>query len=399
MGYGMKNRLLIFVIIILSLSCKVAFAENLLHYRSLLLNHDFKQLEKELTPINNLPLNSRINIEKYTNVFSILYFDRDKYEGSDVHKAIEKWLTVAPNSAYAVLYDGLFFYDLGTEARGWKFIKDTPEENLPKMRAYFKKAEVKLLGSLKINPNLIAARRMLINLYSHVSHEAQKQFFLDSIAVLPDNYVIWHAHLFKTTPRWGGSYEQIYEYLKMAKKYFKTDPSIVNRLGGIVYQDTAKVLIYDKEYDKAMEVIDKGIAVSAGYPLLFRQRALIHSSKKDHKSCVIWSKKSLEASLNDISFLNTAAYCSHMAQNWKLSIDYNYRIIQQTGEDKYSLFRLGVAYMQLAEIKEAYTIFERLVEIDPTYERYIRNFNNYVETDHPNLTKFTMKGLKLFDFY
>ncbi len=232
-----------------------------------------------------------------------------------------------------------------------------------------------------------------------MSRKAQKQFFLDSIAVLPDNYVVWHAHLFKTTPRWGGSYEQISEYIKLAKKYFKTDLSIVDRLGGVVFQDTAEVLIKGKKYDKAMGVVNKGIPVSAGYPLLFCQKALIHSSKKNHKSCATWAKKSLEVYPNHIPFLYTGAYCSHMAQNWELSMDYNYRIIQQTGEDKYSLFRLGYAYMQLAEIKEAFTIFERLVEIDPSYGRFVRNFNNYVEKDHPSLTKFSMKDLKLFDFY
>ncbi len=160
----MKSRFLVFVIIMLSLGCKIAAAENLLYYRSLLLNHKFHQLEKELKLINSLPLNNKRNIEKYNNVFGILYFDRDKYEGSDVHKAIEKWLTDIPNSAYAVLYDGLFFYDLGAEARGWKFIKDTPEENISKMEDYFKIAEVKLLASLKMNPSFTAARRMLINL-------------------------------------------------------------------------------------------------------------------------------------------------------------------------------------------------------------------------------------------
>ncbi len=374
-------------------------ASDLLYFRSLLLSENFNRLEKELSEVNALPFNNVENIEKYYRTYGVLYFPRDEFESSSVDLAIKKWIKLSPNSAYANFYAGGFLYNLGMNARGGKYRWDTPKENYVKMRKYLKPAEEKLLLSYKIDSNLTATRVALINLYSNISDEDQTHIFLDSITDIPDNYIIWHAQLFKSTGRWGGGNDKIYDYLDMATKQFKSNPQIIDRLTGIAFNDTVRSLMREKIYDKAMEIVDQALPVTANYPQLFRQKAWLYSEKKDYISCIKWSKKAIAAYPNNITFLNTAGFCAHKTKSWELSKEYYYRIVQLSGENKSRLFRLGTAYMQLFQYKEAYTIFKRLLEIDPTYKKYIKHYTSYVEARHADLTTFKMKDLELFDFY
>lgn len=396
-----KFQLSIFLLLatFLSMTSSITFGNDLTHYRSLLLNEQYGQLEKELKTINDLPLNTKDNIENYYRTYDILYFDRDVSNNSHIFEAINKWIINQPKSAYAHFYLGQFYYDLGVSARGGKFSKDTPKENFAKMKLLFKDAEQYLIKSLRIDPTLVASKRMLINLYSYVSDTSQTQVFLDSVSDTPDNYIIWHAQLFKSTQRWGGGNNKIYEYLEMAKKHFKDEPSLIDRLAGIAFYDTADILIKSKEYDKAMAIINQAIPVSAGYPKLFERKARIYMARKDYSSCNIWVKKALQVFPNDYYFLKTASYCSFMVSDWESAKNSNYKILQLDGETKRGLYRLGCAYMELLQYKEAYTILKRALEIDPSYKKYIKHYTSYVEARHSGLTKFTMKDLGLFDFY
>lgn len=399
MGYDVKNKVYFLITFLLSMNCSILFANDMMHFRSLLLSNNFKQLEAELAEVNALPLNDVSNIEKYYRTYGILYFPRDEFKNSSVDLAIRKWIKLSPNSAYANFYAGNFLFNLGMKARGGKYRWNTPKENYAKMREHFKPAEEKLLLSYQLDSSLVATKTALIDLYSHTSDKDQTHIFLDSITDTPNNFVIWHAHLYKSTGRWGGGNDKIYEYLEMAKKEFSSNPMLVDRLAGVAYNDTVRVLIYEKLFDEAIKIVDQALPVTANYPSLLRQKAWLYSQNKDYINCIKWAKKAISVYPNEYYYLNTAGHCAHKAKSWKLSREYYYRIMQLDGESKSRLFRLGTAYMQLFQYKEAYTIFKRLLEIDPTYKKYIKHYTSYVEARHADLTGYEMKDLGLFDFY
>lgn len=70
--------------------------------------------------------------------------------------------------------------------------------------------------------------------------------------------------------------------------------------------------------------------------------------------------------MNSVSKLQTLAIAAAKASEWTKAVEYNQEILEQTPSDIPALNRLGLAQLQLQDIKAAKATFQSVLEIDKT---------------------------------
>lgn len=126
--------------------------------------------------------------------------NRDKAE-----RIAREWLAAAPKSPFAHAALGLVLAKRGWSARGTKFAKDTPDENLRRMTAYFLDAVKEYAAAMETNPKLILACQGLMEIGRQSSEELQKYATGKCIEADPTSYYVIDEMMSAAEPRWGGS--------------------------------------------------------------------------------------------------------------------------------------------------------------------------------------------------
>jgi tetratricopeptide (TPR) repeat protein len=93
---------------------------------------------------------------------------------------------------------------------------------------------------------------------------------------------------------------------------------------------------------------------------------------------MLYKQKGIRMNTN-VSVLEQQAIQAAKTQDWPSAIDYNTQIIEMNPEDVGGLIRLGVAYAQVGNIKEAKKLFTQTLEIDKSNslaKKHLQKLNN-----------------------
>jgi len=160
------------------------------------------------------------------------------------------------NSGSYVAYAARGFYreHQGFDARGGKYIDETPESNIQEMIALHRQAARDLQQAIDMNPALMAAysRLVAIAMASEMPF-TPLEIFQKAEKIDKRNYYVRSQYMLSLRPRWGGSYDAMSEFAHYAIRYADLNPRLWS-LQGEVEADQAELQCLDKNYAAAIEL-------------------------------------------------------------------------------------------------------------------------------------------------
>lgn len=135
----------------------------------------------------------------------------------EINKIVE-WITNNPNSYPAHLIYGTYLKRKALEARGEKYISETPIENLKKMDDLIKPAFKELMLSTRLTKKPYLSIFHLLNIASvYGDRKMLDDLITKGDAMFKDNSLLRGRYVDGSTPRWGGSYKIIDSYIDKCK--------------------------------------------------------------------------------------------------------------------------------------------------------------------------------------
>ncbi|HZV22923.1 MAG TPA: hypothetical protein VFF93_04075, partial [Luteimonas sp.] len=145
--------------------------------------------------------------------------DHDKAE-----RIARAWLAASPDSPFARTALAAVLENRGWDARGSKFIRETPAEDVRRMEAYFVEAAKLYADALKSDPKLLPACHGLMSIGRQSSDAIQAGASKACMDVDPASYYVVDEMMTAAEPRWGGSEEAMRAVAAYAQARVKDNP-------------------------------------------------------------------------------------------------------------------------------------------------------------------------------
>ena len=199
----------------------------------------------------------------------------------DAERALNEWVNRYRTSYTALVARGSFYYFQGLEARGTAYIKDTPEENIRAMRAFFGKASTDLERSLALTQKPYLSRLTLMSMArTNGNRRAERAQYLEAVKLAPQSVELRLAHMASLEPRWGGSYKQMEAFVTESRSELQ-DAVAVNRLAARVPAYRAYESQQANQYPQALKHYDESIALYPGAGALCERSYVLSQLKRD----------------------------------------------------------------------------------------------------------------------
>ena len=143
----------------------------------------------------------------------------------------ERWLKLAPESAYAHAASANHYKNVGWAARGTRSVSNIPPEQLEQMGQSFAKAIPLYLKALEIEPRLSVACYELAGIGRQSSGELRQMAAERCLSVDPDSYYVVYERIRSAQPNWGGSMEELTSAVAYAAARTKNNPILGAVLG------------------------------------------------------------------------------------------------------------------------------------------------------------------------
>ncbi|HAD09457.1 MAG TPA: hypothetical protein DCF62_08260 [Porticoccaceae bacterium] len=173
---------------------------------------------------------------------------------------VELWQHHFPESPHPRLAKGILYFHLGWKARGNKLSSNTLEEQFKGMHHYFELAEHEIRGTIAINPNLSPAYCKLLKIAAASGDREDKYYwYREGIKQIPHSYHVRECYLEKLAPKWGGSYEEIDNFVSRSIQDHKENPRLLllKALAGYIRAGGYRG---DQLYEKALIEINESIS-------------------------------------------------------------------------------------------------------------------------------------------
>jgi Domain of unknown function (DUF4034) len=187
------------------------------------------------------------------------------YDTSPENEAfLNQWIAKNPTSYPARLARGIYMRKLGEAARGAAYVKDTPRENMVKLQQYLERANEDFLDSLKLSRKPIVTLLHLINSSMMRGDKQESVVWLNyANRIAPNNYGIKRRYLLTLTPRWGGSYDQMWAFLKACRDQ-QTSAEYLRIFESVIYLDQAKSFAEQDQRERALPLYRKALSLLEG---------------------------------------------------------------------------------------------------------------------------------------
>jgi len=387
---------------------------QIVNLRDMLQNKEFEQLNAVLKEYQNCFKEDQTDEYKVYDAYRTFYLTDPLYE-----KFFEKWINNSPDKCQPYLALAHYYCAKGWESRGYKFKKDTSEERFEGMRFYFSKAEENLKTALKINPDLMVGYNILINIYNATGNDAAEDKTIESaIALFPHSFLVRYAGAWAKQPRWGGSYKDIEEIAKEAERYSNINPELT-ALYGLIYYDRGRIYRSNKRYTKAIDLFTEALTFGDHWSIYYERAKIYHFDLKEYNSAledinrcielrpvideiyrmrsrIYFAKGDYSYSLEDLHTAELLSPGEPSTTKWKewaskkllnkgyklLKTDIdaafeNYNLSIEFDDDNFeSYYQRGFAFNSIEDFKSALSDFNRAIEINP------HHFESYRMVDY-----------------
>lgn len=235
----------------------------------LLRSGQFSQLDQQYNTFQERYEKGTINDYELTLKYQAFYDT-----SPDNEAFLTQWIIKNPTSYPARLARGIYIRKLGEAARGAKYIKDTPPENIVNMQQYLERANQDLLASLQLSRKPIVSVLHLINISMTFGDKQKSVAWLNyANRIDPNNYGIKRRYLLTLQPRWGGSYDNMWAFLKACRDQH-TSSEFLRIFESTIYLDQAKSFAEQDQRERALPLYRKSLDLLEGIDNTDRLEAL-----------------------------------------------------------------------------------------------------------------------------
>lgn len=226
----------------------------------LLQQRDFGRLEERLT-----------GGEEIWGRYSYLF----DYSDPAIEAELNAWVAANAQSALPYLARATYYQHIGYLRRGSKFKGATNPLQVEEMLHYNNLATEDYQRALQINPKIGPAYAALMEIAtSRGDDRAAEQLRRAGLAQVPDSQTIHAINLWRLHPRWGGSYQELADYIASLRARFP-DHSSFKFLNGYANTIAAEQFLNARDYERALLNLNRAISShSNSYRLRMRARAL-----------------------------------------------------------------------------------------------------------------------------
>lgn len=234
------------------------------------------------------------NLGRYQQFFEI--DNRDEYKVYDAFRVyrvthqeyedlLNEWVDATPDTYQPYLGLAEYYHAKAWQSRGNKWASSTSDEQFEGMRHYFEKSQENLQKSLELNPRLMIAYNMLLDIAMATSSSSMENDIIKkSFEIFPDSFLIKLTASGAKEPRWGGSYGEMAKVAEAAEPYSINNP-ILTTLYGMIYSDKAAILQRHEKYKEAYDAYSTAMLFGDHYSFYRWRASLCHWKLNDvHKA-------------------------------------------------------------------------------------------------------------------
>lgn len=266
-----------------------------------------------------------------------------------------EWVASDSTSEMPRLARGYHYGDFAGRSRGTNWAKDTPRENFSRMDDYCALAKADLTTAVKMNPRLMVAYLELSTMAkAQGNHDEIEECLRKGLEISPYSFLLRVTYLQDIIPRWGGSYARMAKVAQEAQKYKRQNPRLVLLLG-VVDWEKGRMFDLQENYKKAISCYNKALAFGE-YFLFYRERA--------NSLCKI---KEYDKALEDIN----RAMDLHPGSGSDLCL--RAQIYSEFGKQKNNPLNIQLWELGLSDIRNAY----QLSPDDPTIKWWYLSYEKW----------------------
>ena len=201
---------------------------------SLLSNRRYSELDGRLALTQQAYERGAINDEQLREVFRSFYFTTPSLASN-----FDEWILQFPHSYVAHLARGIYYKKIGQELRGDRGASETSSEQFQGMEQALAKASADLNLSLSLDSKPLLSYVHQLTIAQLVGRTAEERAILDrSIALDKNNYVVRYAFMGALQTRWGGSPEQMQDFMEKCREAHLSATQL-GSLQGLIAEDEA----------------------------------------------------------------------------------------------------------------------------------------------------------------
>jgi tetratricopeptide (TPR) repeat protein len=175
---------------------------------------------------------------------------------------IEAWKNTIPGSYAAHLIRGVHFKRKAGDARGGKYISQTPPDKIQRMQQFNEIAFTELTNSLDLTEKPFLSVFQLLEISkSRGDKDLSRGLVIAANKMLPGNTLARGRFMLSLTPRWGGSYEEMNQFIAQSKKE-EVSPIGLSQLEAIMYDDIAMTYLEQGDRRNAMTYFLKALELA-----------------------------------------------------------------------------------------------------------------------------------------
>lgn len=199
----------------------------------------------------------------------------------ELTSSLEAWAKAMPDSFAPHLALAAHWTSVAYARRGARAAKNTHADDFRAMDEAGQKALGAAERALEINPKLVAAHRLQIQvLMTSSEHKRIAAVVKSAVRVCPECFQVRVTHLVSLRPRWSGTHERM---LEAARSTPVDQNPRLRLLPGYVHEDRADVFRRKKDHRAALEEIQLACALGDHWEFL-KNRAKIHRALEDLES-------------------------------------------------------------------------------------------------------------------
>lgn len=177
---------------------------------------------------------------------------------------LNQWVTENPQSYPARLARGIYYAMIGGAKRGNKLAKDTPRENFAELSRYLDLSNRDVADSLSLSTKPIVSILQLLKSSQHRDGQQTNRMWLNyANRIDPKNYAVRRRYMLTLEPKWGGSLEEMWQFLKECQDQ-QLNAEHLRALESRIYIAEAELFTNRNERAKAFKIYKKALALLEG---------------------------------------------------------------------------------------------------------------------------------------
>jgi hypothetical protein len=201
----------------------------------------------------------KISDEALYGSFRKLYEDSLDNEGF-----FDRWVQTYPRSYAALLARGTYCYRMAWFVRGDRYLDATTAQRIDAMTNWLDRSRPDLVASLKLTARPYLSTLYLLNVATLQGTAAERRHWYEAgTAIDPSNALVRLRYMFGLRPRWGGSYQQMQDFLQQGEAQH-LPPALLARLNMLIHTDLAEDAMWAadtrKTFDEWQQVLKLAVA-------------------------------------------------------------------------------------------------------------------------------------------